>query len=97
MILQHTVSYDLTLPHIDLYGKVNDEGVYQYFVTGNNTSTLHCYQVHKKEEAKNYHKVNTGCFWSNSLYNPFTQRLGLEAQFESGDTKDDSTKNKNNK
>ena len=72
----HAVSYDQTLRHLDLNGKVNDEGVYNHFLTGNNMSTLHCYQVSKKGEARNDHKVNTGCFWYKRLYNPFTQGFG---------------------
>ena len=47
-MLQHAVSYYPTLRHLDLNGKVNDEGVYHNFVTDNNRSTLHCYQVRKK-------------------------------------------------
>ena len=41
--------------------------------------------------------MKTGCFWSNSLYNPFTHKLGLEAQLEisdeNSDAEDDRTKN----
>ena len=101
VMLHHDVSYDPTLRHLDLYGKVNDRGVYHHFVTYNNTSILHCYQVRKKGEARNFHKVKTGYFWSKGLYNPFTQNLGLEAQFESSDnesdTKYDRTTNTNMK
>ena len=43
--------------------------------------TLDCYQARKKGEASNDNKVKTGCFWSKRLYNPFTQKLGLEIQF----------------
>ena len=67
VMLCHDVSNDLTLHHIDLYGKVNDEGVYHNFVIGNNRYTLNCYQVHKNGEAMNDHKVKTGCFWSKRL------------------------------
>ena len=62
-------------------------------------STLHCYQVSKKGEARNDHKVNTNCFWFKRLYNPFNQGLVLEEQFEisdnESDTKDDRTNNTN--
>ena len=27
------------------------------------------------------HKVKTGWFWSKELYNSFTQKFGMEAQF----------------
>ena len=43
--LYHAVSYDPTLLHIDLDGKVNEKVLYHLFVTVNNTSTLNCYQV----------------------------------------------------
>ena len=43
--------------------------------------------------------MKTGLFWSKSLYNLFSQYLGLEAQFErsddKSDTEDDSIINKN--
>ena len=43
--------------------------------------------------------MDTYCFWSKRLYNPFTQNLGLEMKFESNDeeidTKDDRTTNTN--
>ena len=43
--------------------------------------------------------MKTCCFWYKRLYNPFTQKLGLEAQFESSydkiDTKYDRTTNTN--
>ena len=78
------MSYDLTPRHVDLYGRVNGKGVYCHFVTGNNTSNLHFYQFCKKGETGNYHKVNTGYFCI-STSNPFTQKLGLEAQFEISD------------
>ena len=81
-MLHHAASYDLTLQHLYLRGKVNDEGVYHHFLTGNNMSTLHCYQVHKKGEARNGHRFNTGFFWSKCLYNTFTQKLGLGAHFK---------------
>ena len=62
-------------------------------------STLHCYQVHKRGEAGNDHKVKAGWFWSKRLYNPFTRQLGLEMQFESSDdnsdTKEDIAPNTN--
>ena len=96
-MLHHDVSYDPTLLHLDLNGKVNNKGVYHHFVTGNNMSTLHCYQVRKKGEARNDHTLKTGCFWSNRLCNSFTHKLGLEGQFEISDekidTKHDRTKN----
>ena len=41
VMLHHDVSYNLTLRHVDLDVKVNDEGVYPHYVTGKNTSTLH--------------------------------------------------------
>ena len=59
-------------------------------------STLHFYQLCKKDESRNDHKVNTGYVWSNRLYNNFSHKLALEIQFESSDdeidTKDDRTK-----
>ena len=67
VMIHHAVSYDLTLRNLDLNVKVNDEGVYHHSVTGNNMSTLNCYQVCKKGEARNYHKVKTGCFWYKHL------------------------------
>ena len=98
-MLHHYVSYDITLLHIDLYVQVNGEDVYHHFVTGQNTSTIYCYQVSKKGDSSYDHKVNTGCFWSKWLYNPFTHNLCLEEKFESSDdksdTKDDRTKNTN--
>ena len=64
-------------------------------MTGNSIPTLYCYQFYKKSEEWNYHKVKTGFFWSERLYNPFTQKLCPEAHFESrygeSDTKDDET------
>ena len=43
--------------------------------------------------------MKTGIFWSKRFYNPFTQKLGLEAQFEisdgKSDTKDDRATNTN--
>ena len=43
--------------------------------------------------------MDTYCFWSKRLYNPFTKNIGLEVQFESrddgSDTKDDRTTNTN--
>ena len=89
MLLHHYVLYDLTLQHIDLYGNSNGKGVYHHFATGNNMSTLRCYQVCKNGETSNYHKVKTCCFWSNRLYNTFTQKPGLESQFEINDEKCD--------
>ena len=62
MMLHHDVSYDPTICHIDLYGKVNDEGVYHNFMTGKNMSTLHWYQICKKGEARNDHKLKTWFF-----------------------------------
>ena len=40
-MLHHAVSYDPNLRHLDLNGKVNYEGGYRHFVTGDNMSTLH--------------------------------------------------------
>ena len=62
VMLNHAVSHDLTLRHLDLNGKVNDKGVHHHFM-----STLHCYQVRKKGEARNDHKVNTVCVGSKRL------------------------------
>ena len=77
------------------YGKVNEKGVCHHCVTGKHMSTIYCYQVFKKIEARYYRK----CVWSESLCNPFTQKLGLEAQFEiiddKIDTEYDRTKNTN--
>ena len=53
-------------------------------------STLNCYQVLKKGEARNKRKANIGYFWSKRLYNPFTQKLVLEAQFGSSDDESDT-------
>ena len=47
-MLHHAASYDPTLQHLYLRAKVNDESVYHHFLTGNNISTLHCYQVYKR-------------------------------------------------
>ena len=63
MMLHHSASYNTTLWHLDLTVKVNDEVIYQYFVTGNNMSTLHLYMFRKKGEARNDNKVKTGCFF----------------------------------
>ena len=67
VMLHHAVSYDPALRHVDLDGRVNDKGVYHYFVTGNNMSNLNCYQFLKNSEAMNDHKVKTGCFGSKQL------------------------------
>ena len=83
VMLHHAVSYDPTLQHLYLRAKVNEEGFYHHFLTGNNMSTLHCYQVHKKDEVRNGHRFNTGCFWYKSLYNAFTQKLRLGAHLKS--------------
>ena len=40
VMLYHAVPYDLTQRHLEVNGKVNDEGVYHHFMTGNNISTL---------------------------------------------------------
>ena len=48
VMLHHDVSYDPTLRHVDLCGKVNGKGIYHHFVTGNNMSTIHCYQARKR-------------------------------------------------
>ena len=72
VILHSSVSYDPILQHVELYGKVYGKGVYRHFVTSNNMSTLHCYQVRKKGEVRNDRKVKTGFFWSKKLYNHFT-------------------------
>ena len=78
---------------------MNDRGVYHYFLTGKDMSILHCYRVYKKGEARNDHKVKTGCFWSKRLYNSFTQNIGLVMKFEvrddESDTKYDRTTNTN--
>ena len=99
VMLHHTVPYDPTLQHVYLDGNVNDEGFYRHLVTGKNISTIRCCHFCKQGEARNDHKLKTGCFWSRRLYNPFTQKLGLEMQFEGSadksDIKDDSTKNTN--
>ena len=99
VMLHHSMSYDTTLRNLYLNGKVNDEGVYHHFVTGNNMSTIHCYQVCQKGETWNYHKLNTVCFWYKCLYNTFTHNLRLEVQFEIIDdesyTKDDRNQNTN--
>ena len=98
-MLHHAVSYDPTLRHIDLNGKVNDETVYRRYLTGNNMSTIHSYQIHKKGEERYDHKVNTDWFWYKRLYNTFNHKIDLEAQFEIGDeesdTEDARTKNTN--
>ena len=72
VMLHHAVSYDWNPQNLDLSEKVNDEGVYHHFLTGNNMSTLHFYQVCKKGGVSNDHKLKTGCFWSKRHYNPFT-------------------------
>ena len=89
-MLHHSVLYNTTLWHFDLNGKVNDKGIYRHFVTVKNMSTLHCYQVRKKVETTNNHKVKTGYFWSKHFYNTFTNKLGPEAHFEGSDNKIDS-------
>ena len=48
VMLHHTVPYDPTLRHLNLNGKVNNEGVYHHFVTSNNMYTLHCYKLKKR-------------------------------------------------
>ena len=60
VMLYHDVSYDQTLRNIYLDGKVNDEGIYYHFLTDKNTSTIHCYKVRKKGEARYDRKANTG-------------------------------------
>ena len=99
VMLNNDVSYDPIIQHLDINGKVNGKGAYCHFGTGNNISSIHCYQFHKNGQARNDHKVKTCCFWSNRLYNPFTHKLGLEALFEisddESDTKDDRTTNTN--
>ena len=57
VMLHRYVSYYSTIRNLELNENVNDEGFYHHFVTGNNMSTLHCYQVCKKGEARNEHKV----------------------------------------
>ena len=76
-MLHHAVSYNPTLRHLDINVKLNDKVVYCHSVTVKNKSTLHCYRVRKNGEARNDHKVKTGCFWYKRLYNPFTRKLGL--------------------
>ena len=60
VMLHHDVPYNLTICQLDLYGKFNDKGFHHHFVTGSNISTIHLYQVRKKGEASNDHKVRTG-------------------------------------
>ena len=43
----HDVLYNPTLQHIYLNRKMNDEGVFHHYLTGENMSTIHCYQVRK--------------------------------------------------
>ena len=62
VILYHSVLYDPNLQHLDLHVIMNGKGVYHHFLTGNNTPTLHFYQVRKKDEVMHDHKVKTGCF-----------------------------------
>ena len=81
VMLHHDVSYDPTLRHLDLNGKVNAEGVYHHFVTVKKMSTILFHSVIKRGESINDHKVKAGCFWSKRLYNPFTEKLDLEVQF----------------
>ena len=83
-MIHRDLSYDSTIRHLDLNVKVNDD---HHFMTGNSMSTLRCYQVLQKDEARNDHKVKTGCFWYNHLYNPSNHKLSLEYQFESSDEK----------
>ena len=61
-MLHHDVSYDPTLRNIYLNVNMNDNGVYHHYLTGKNTSTIHCYQVQKKGEARYDHEVKTGCY-----------------------------------
>ena len=82
VMLHHAVSYDPNLRHVHLYGMLDDEGVYHNFVTGNNTSTLHFYQVWEKGGSINDQKVKIGYFLYKHLYNPFTHMFGLEDQFD---------------
>ena len=99
VMLHHAVSYDATLPHVELYGNLNFKGVYRHFVTVNDIYTLHCYKVRKNSEARNDQKVKAGFFWSEHIYNTSTQILGLEENFEKHydkiDTKYNRTKNTN--
>ena len=89
-MLHHAVLYDPTLRNVELDGKVNNEGVYRHVVIGKNTYPLHFYHVRKKFKSRNYHKVNIGYFWSKRIYNTFTQKIGLEVNFESSDEKSDT-------
>ena len=41
VMVHYSVSYDMTLHHIDLYGKLNDKGVYHRFMTSYKISTIH--------------------------------------------------------
>ena len=62
VMFHHAVSYDPTLRHVELHGRVNGKGVYHHFMTGNNKFTLHFYQARQKGEDMNGHKFNTGFF-----------------------------------
>ena len=81
MMLQHAILYDTTIWNIYLNGKVNEDGFYHHYLTSRNTSTTHWCQVRKKCKVRYDRKVKIGIFWSKRLCNPFTQKLGLEAQF----------------
>ena len=59
MMLHHYMSYDPTLRHLELSVKLNNQGVYNHFLAGNNISTLYCYQIFKNYDEDNYHKANT--------------------------------------
>ena len=89
-MLHNNMLYYPTLRHIDINIKVDDEGVYHHYFTGGNMSTIHCYQVRKKGEARCDRKVNAGLFWYNLIYNTFTQNIGLEENFQSSDDKSDT-------
>ena len=45
VISYHDISYDPTLQHIEIDGKMNDKGFYHHYSTGRNRPTVHCYQV----------------------------------------------------
>ena len=45
VISYHDISYDPTLQHIEIDGKMNDKSFYHHYSTGRNRPTVHCYQV----------------------------------------------------
>ena len=81
-MLHHDVSYYPTIWHLDLYGKVNGEGVYHHFVTGKNTSTAQLYHVCKKGESMYGRKVNTGCFDLSASTMPYPRILACKCSLK---------------